>query len=149
MPKNEVSYKASLPAHQALIHLENLVDSLKKGSVYLQVGQAQVILNLDEVLTMDVAVGASEKKGKNRISWELSWKKVRPDSQETASILISSQAPGAAEPATAKPAAKAAKAPAKTAAKKTTQAKKPAAKKKSPRKAPTKKAAKTAKSKRG
>ena len=93
MAKNEIHYQAELPAHQAVIHLENLVESIKKGSVYLQVGGECVALTLDKASTLELSVGAAEKKGKYRLTWELAWKEVKPEAADLPDILISSRPP--------------------------------------------------------
>ena len=97
MAKKEISYKASLPHHQAIKHLENLVASLKKGSVCLQVGEDYVLLKLDEVVPMDIEVEASEKKGKNRLSLELAWREVRLKEDLSEPMLSISRTPGKGE----------------------------------------------------
>ena len=64
MGKNEISYKADLPAAQALRHLESLVQSLQKGSAYLQVGEEHLVLTLAGAAPVALEMSASEKKGK-------------------------------------------------------------------------------------
>ena len=93
MPKKEISYKDSLPLHQAMSHLENLVDSLKKGAVCMQVGREYVLFNLDGGVPMEVQVSASEKKGKNRITVELTWREAAQKEQDAIPLMIGSQAP--------------------------------------------------------
>ncbi|MCF8033171.1 MAG: amphi-Trp domain-containing protein [Desulfarculaceae bacterium] len=140
MGKNEISYKAGLPASQALEHLENLVQSLRKGSVCLQVGGEQLVMGLNKAAPLELEISASEKKGKNRLSLELSWKELKPGEGQSPEMLISSQPP-APDPAPKAPAAASKtpkkKAPAKkAAAPKTKRAAKPkgAAAKKTTRK---------------
>jgi amphi-Trp domain-containing protein len=96
MPKKEISYKASLSLTQAVNHLENLVDSFRKKSICLQMGAEYVFFNMDEALPLEVEVSASEKKGKNNISVQITWRELKPENLDTASMVISSQAPGGA-----------------------------------------------------
>ncbi|MCB2225032.1 MAG: amphi-Trp domain-containing protein [Desulfarculaceae bacterium] len=144
MGKNEISYKAGLGASQALGHLEDLVRKLKAGSVCLQVGGEHVSLTLDSGAPLELSLSASQKKGKNRLSLELSWKDLQRGEGAVPAMVISSEPPApepspapaapAREPAAPK-AAKPAAAP-KTAAPKTKRAASPkrAAAKKSTRK---------------
>lgn len=103
MAKNEISYKADLPAHQAVSHLENLVESLKRGSVCLQVGGEYVALALDKAALPELSMGASEKKGKYRLTWELSWKEAAPAAAGPPDLQITNRPP--AEPPAPTPAA--------------------------------------------
>ncbi len=103
MSKKEISYKASLAHHQAVGHLEKLVESLKQKSVCLQVGEEYVLLSLDEGLPMELEVNASEKKGKNRLTLELTWREVRLKDSYNESMIISSRAPSRREPPPATP----------------------------------------------
>lgn len=140
MSKNEFSYKAKLSPKDALAHLENLVGSLRKGSVFLKVGKEHLLLNLDGDPVMEFQMNASEKKGKNRVSMTLTWREAMDEEMSTQPMVITSQAPKAAIAAKKKSAAKP-KAKAKPAAKKAAARPKPkpAAKKKAA--APKKKSA--------
>lgn len=104
MSKNGVTYKADLSAPQALAHLENLVASLQKGSVCVQVDKEYVVLGLDQAASVDVEISASQKKGKRRLSLELSWSDPKHQEEQAPSIVIGSQAPPMEPPRPAPPA---------------------------------------------
>jgi len=117
LSKNGVSYKADLPTSQALALLENLVESLKKGSVCVQVDKEYVVMGLGKTTPMEVEVSASQKKGKKRLSLELSWSDPKQGAEQAPAIMIGTQAPPAETPSPApappaKPPAPAAKPPA-------------------------------------
>ncbi|MCB2190610.1 MAG: amphi-Trp domain-containing protein [Deltaproteobacteria bacterium] len=149
MSKSGVSYKGDLPAQQALALLENLVESLKKGSVCVQVDQEHVVMGLSKSTPVGVEIGASQKKGKRRLSLELSWSDPKHDAEQASAIMIGTQAPTEAAPKTTPAAAPVEKpaVPKKAAPKKAVPKKKAAAPKKASKKATTRKKATSPKNK--
>lgn len=93
MSKKEISYEAMLSAQQVVGLLEDLAGSLKDGAVCLQVGEEHLLLHGGGDAAMELQVSAAEKKDKNRLSLQLTWKTLECQSQDSPQIVISSKAP--------------------------------------------------------
>ena len=87
-----MSYKALLETEQAVSYLEELVRSLRKGVVYIRHGEDQIELTPGDAL--EIELEASAKKGKQKVSLELSWRLIPPASDEPGGLSI-----GASDPA--------------------------------------------------
>lgn len=127
MNKKSISVKTSLKKERAIAYLEELVKSLKANQVCIQ--QETEFVKLVPGETMELEVSAAQKKGKEKLSFELSWTTEVPE-LDSDLLVISSKEPKIApkpEPAKAEPKAeaKSENKPADT-AKKETPVKKPA-----------------------
>lgn len=71
MSKNEITFKGRLEKKQALEYLTELVNGMASGQVFVQNGERYVSLTPGRML--DVEIEAVEKKGKEKLSIELSW----------------------------------------------------------------------------
>lgn len=92
MKKNEVKIKRNMDAEAVGALLSDLVDSFRQGTVCIQEGPAFVTLNPTGEIEMEIA--AAEKKGKQKIDIELSWKESAPESPEaSAEVRITAQEP--------------------------------------------------------
>ena len=69
----EISVKANMELGQVVDYLEALISSLKSGKVYMEQGGKVVTLTPTD--DMDVEIEAGEKKGKQKFSLELVWRK--------------------------------------------------------------------------
>lgn len=93
MPKQEITYKTRLTTQQVVAHLEDLVASLKEGSVCVRVAKDSLVLGLDEAMPLEFTMNVAKKKDKNRISLEVSWREIEPEEEEPEVMLISSSLP--------------------------------------------------------
>ncbi len=90
MSKKTLVFKGRLQQEQAIEYLEELVASIKAGKVCVENGDRHVVLNpTDQVY---VEISASEKRDKEKISFEISWMKDVP-AEEEAKLKISSEEP--------------------------------------------------------
>ena len=91
---NEVSVKAHMELGKVVEYLEALIASLKEGTVYVE--QGNNVIALVPADSMDVEIEATEKKGKQKFSMELAWRKnaVKP---EDMGLKISAIKPESAE----------------------------------------------------
>ena len=71
--KNKVVVEGALELKEVVTYLENLVGTLKAGSVRIQQGLDQVTLKPTAIV--DLKIEASEKEGKEKLSIKVSWSK--------------------------------------------------------------------------
>lgn len=71
MEKNKVKFKQVISRDEAVTYLEDMLDSLKSGSLVVQRDDDQLVLKPSERL--EVEVEAKVKKHKRKFSLELSW----------------------------------------------------------------------------
>ncbi|MBD3380863.1 MAG: amphi-Trp domain-containing protein [candidate division Zixibacteria bacterium] len=71
MSKKELSFKGRVEPARAVNFLNDLVAGLNSGGFYLQNGDDYIGLKPNQHLLMEVE--ASQKKGKDKITIELSW----------------------------------------------------------------------------
>ncbi len=143
--KQEVSFKGNLEQKTVVSYLEDMIKSFKAGKVCIQNGEKFVTLQPQG--DIELSVQASEKKGKEKLSFELSWRKSPEDERKSIELKISSKEPVKPKPAaktTPKPAQKSTPKPAE-ATKKATTAKEEAKKTSSPVKKTTAKVPATVK----
>jgi amphi-Trp domain-containing protein len=76
MGKKGISFKARLDQGKVIAYLEQLLDGLKSGTVYVQQGNEYVALS--PANPIKIAVSASQKEGKEKISFEMTWGKEEP-----------------------------------------------------------------------
>jgi amphi-Trp domain-containing protein len=73
MSKNKVKLDTAITLPQAIAKLEELIDSLKQGTVNFQVGEEAVTVVPPDILHLEMKV--AQKKEKERIKLELSWER--------------------------------------------------------------------------
>ncbi|WP_291318649.1 amphi-Trp domain-containing protein [Desulfonatronospira sp.] len=92
MGKDELKFKAVVEKQSLIATLENLMDSIQVGRLYVGDGQQGILLVPAPHLKLEIR--AESKKDKEKICMEISW---RTDSKEFAfkepELVISSQAP--------------------------------------------------------
>jgi amphi-Trp domain-containing protein len=102
MGKKEAEMKAKIGIETAIEHLENLLSGLKKGAIYVKQGSDVMQLNPSKSVKLEVE--AKSKKGREKISIQLSWKldeagdpgdgkSVMDDAEENFSISSAAPAP--------------------------------------------------------
>jgi len=86
MKKNEVKVKRKLDAEAVGALLSDLVNSFNQGTVCIQEGPAFVTLK--PVGEIEAEIIAADKKGKQKIEIELSWKEAAPISEEGGEMAV-------------------------------------------------------------
>ena len=108
MGKSGMEFKSTMDKEQVAVLLEDLARSIRKGTVCAQ--QDPEFLTLSPTDIIEVEFEAGQKKGKEKIGLELSWRLEMPVEETAgAAFKISAKAPEvkpAPEPAPAKPEAK-------------------------------------------
>lgn len=95
MKKNEVTVKCKLEADAVANLLSDMVKSFREGKVVIQKGDSFVTLK--PVGQIEMELEAAEKKGKQKIEIQLSWKEEIPLEQAEGEIRISGDEPCADE----------------------------------------------------
>ncbi len=88
MGKNKVSIDGALELNQVTAYLEDLLNGLKAGKVHIQLGDESVSLAPSSIVDCEIEV--SQKKEKEKISIQLSWKK---DASSKENVKISATGP--------------------------------------------------------
>jgi amphi-Trp domain-containing protein len=92
--ERNVSYKSAIDVDQAVTYLEELARSMRKGTVYIRHGDEEIeLLPADG---MGFELEASEKKGKQKLSIELSWRRGIDASETAGGLSIAATKPAAA-----------------------------------------------------
>ncbi len=92
MGKKELKVKLKGELDQAIAYLESIVSSLKEKKVVIQKDDAYVVLTPEDFVSMEIE--AEEKKDKQELSIEISWKSAEVMSDVSTSHLnISSREP--------------------------------------------------------
>ncbi|MBI5179734.1 MAG: amphi-Trp domain-containing protein [Nitrospinae bacterium] len=91
MGKKEVGLKLTLNAKQAIGYLEDLTASLKAGTVCIQQGHEFVTLKPGKNIEIDVE--AVQKSGKEKITFEMYWKRADEPATPVVDFKISSDEP--------------------------------------------------------
>jgi len=91
MAKKEVEFKGNLEQKQLVSYLEELIKSIKSGTVVVQHGAEHVALTPQDV--MELEVEAKQKDNKEKLSLEISWKKSVAAAEAPETFKISSEAP--------------------------------------------------------
>jgi amphi-Trp domain-containing protein len=89
--KGEVKIKRSMEAEALADVLDDLVKSFREGTVCVEQGGEFVTLKPGG--RIEVEMEAGQKKGKQKLSVELSWRQVDVQEEEAADFKISSQEP--------------------------------------------------------
>jgi amphi-Trp domain-containing protein len=71
MSKNEVEFKTLVHRDEAVAHLEKLVECLKAGRIVMEKGKHFVSVAPGENMVLEME--CSQKKEKEKVSFELSW----------------------------------------------------------------------------
>ncbi|MBI5592659.1 MAG: amphi-Trp domain-containing protein [Deltaproteobacteria bacterium] len=95
MKKNEVNIKCKMETDAVAILLSDMVKSFREGKMVIQKGSSFVTLK--PVGQIEVELEATEKKGKQRIEIQLSWKEAVFSEQPEDEIRISGDEPCLAE----------------------------------------------------
>lgn len=85
---NKVKIDGAMELAQVVTYLEDIVKGLKSGAVHVQLGQDSVLLHPASILSFEMEV--SQKKDKEKFSFEMSWKK---EDRSTEDVKISANAP--------------------------------------------------------
>jgi amphi-Trp domain-containing protein len=91
MSKKRISLKGSTDLAQAIEYLEDIVSSLKNGTLCVQNGSDEA-LTLKPEKTLHLEIDASQRADKESVTIELSWRKAEAK-QEALPLKISSQEP--------------------------------------------------------
>ena len=86
--KRGISLKVNMSIDQVLEYLDNLKDSLKTGTVYVEHGTEIVALQPEG--SVQVKVEASQKKEKEKFKLEISWRRT-PRGTSAPELKISSK----------------------------------------------------------
>ncbi|NOT02466.1 MAG: amphi-Trp domain-containing protein [Phycisphaerales bacterium] len=87
MSKKEAKVKSSMELGKAIAYLNDLVASLRAGTVSIENGDGVVTLHPEK--NVKVALEATQKEDRESISLRIAWKK--PDAECKASLRISAQ----------------------------------------------------------
>ena len=96
MSKHEIEFKTLVDRNDAVLHLEKIVQCLKAGKIVVERGKNFVILSPVEKISF--ALECSQKKDKEKISFELSWTPTPPDPDPEDRLSISFNEPAVEAP---------------------------------------------------
>ncbi|MCA1946461.1 MAG: amphi-Trp domain-containing protein [Desulfovibrio sp.] len=85
---NKVKIDGAMELGQVITYLEDVVKGLKAGTVHVQLGQDSVLLHPSSILSFEMEV--SQKKDKEKFSFEMSWK---TEDRASEDVRISTSAP--------------------------------------------------------
>ncbi len=88
--KKEVSMKGIIDRKQVVTYLQDLMTSLKNGTIVVQQGEEFVSLNPEDLIFLEVE--AEQKKDKEKLIFELSWRKEQ-EANEEVDFRITSKEP--------------------------------------------------------
>jgi amphi-Trp domain-containing protein len=94
MSKKRIDLKGRTDLAKTIEYLENIVSSLKSGTLCVQNGSDET-LTLKPEKSIDFEIGASQRSDKESVSIKLSWRKPAAEQEELA-LRISSQEPAPA-----------------------------------------------------
>ncbi|MBD3170278.1 MAG: amphi-Trp domain-containing protein [candidate division Zixibacteria bacterium] len=89
MDKQKVSIEKAMALDEATGYLEELVKGFRSGQIMIEEGDKSISLTTPE--NVEVEVEAKVKKGKEKFSFELSWKRVIPEEPEQEALNISTE----------------------------------------------------------
>lgn len=92
---NKIKVKMEGKLDQIVNYLDDIVNSLKQGKVVVQQGEEFVSLEPAENVFFEVE--AKQKKGKEKISFELEWSKIQVEEVQEEGFAITSEEPKPAE----------------------------------------------------
>ena len=73
MSKKEIALEGLVDMGQAIDFVDGLLAGMRSGTIYLEKGNETLILCPEE--EVEIEIKGSQKKGKGKISFELSWEK--------------------------------------------------------------------------
>jgi amphi-Trp domain-containing protein len=91
MKKNEVNVKGVLTVSGVNAVLKDLIQSIDAGKICIE--HNEVFVTLQPSDQMDFEIKAANKKGKQKIEIELSWREVLPEEDASKSLKISDTEP--------------------------------------------------------
>lgn len=94
MKESKISHRQLIKKEDAIVYLENMITSLKSGKIVIERNGQFVSLSTPDLMSMELT--AKEKKDKNELSIEFSWRK-EPFVPDIAQLNISSDEPGEPE----------------------------------------------------
>jgi amphi-Trp domain-containing protein len=104
MSKSKVSMKGSAAPEQVAELILDLATSMKEGKIYVQ--QGAEVISMTPAANIEMEIEASEKKGKQKISFEFEWYATTPmeENEPAEALKITSKEPAtpAPEPVSAK-----------------------------------------------
>jgi amphi-Trp domain-containing protein len=86
MPKKDLKVKIKGELDEMIKYLESIVTSLKEGTVVVQKNNSFITLKPQNEVQLEIE--AEQKKDKEELSIEMSWKTVEVISEETPSTLV-------------------------------------------------------------
>ena len=90
MSKQELSLKGTVDLERAIGYLEDLIASLKAGTVHIQQGDKGLTIHPRDVVDLEVEV--EQKKAKEKFTIELAWRN-GVTTPTDGDLVISSEAP--------------------------------------------------------
>lgn len=96
MAKKEIEFKGTLEQKQLVTYLEDLIKSIKAGTVVVQHGAEHIALSPQDA--MELEVEAKQKDDKEKLSIKLSWRKTVAAAEAPETFKISAEAPKVEEP---------------------------------------------------
>jgi len=100
MSKHEIEFKTLVDKDEAIAYLEKLVQCLKAGKVVIERGGNFISISPEEKISFELE--CSQKKDKEKISFELSWNPTPPDPDPEDRLNISFNEPDLEGPKEAK-----------------------------------------------
>ena len=91
MSSKNISFKSFIDLAQAVTYLEDLASSLRDGRVYVR--QADEYVELVPTDGIEIQLDASEKKGKQKLTLELTWRRSLEANGGGSNLSISSNKP--------------------------------------------------------
>ncbi len=73
MSKKDLRFKGKMEIGRVIAYLEDLIKSLREGTLYVQQGEEYVALHPVELMKLEVEAGRKDEK--ERLMFEISWKK--------------------------------------------------------------------------
>ena len=91
MSKSEIELKTEMRTDEAVLMLENLVQSMKSGKMVIEKGKDAVVIIPQKTTKLEMA--CYQKKDKAKLAIELSWNTKPPTSDPEEALRISSREP--------------------------------------------------------
>ncbi|QTA93629.1 amphi-Trp domain-containing protein [Desulfonema magnum] len=96
MKKSEVKIKKTMDADAVKTILDDVVKSFKEGTVCIESGKEFVVLKPSQQIDFEIEAG--EKKGKEKLVIEMSWRQDALEQEPQSLLKISSSEPVVEEP---------------------------------------------------
>jgi amphi-Trp domain-containing protein len=92
MKENKISHRQLVKKDDAIAYLENMIKSLREGKIVIERNGQFVSMTAPDLMNMEIS--AKDKKDKNELCIELSWRK-EPFVPDIAPLNITSEEPPA------------------------------------------------------